>query len=185
MTDEVAGLSERYGAPLRVSATLPASDFDPLASPRAAEVGMVVRRKSGKLLLNTKEFYPEGVFRIPTGGVKEGEPVERALLREVAEETNLRVEVERFLAVITHHASGRERPFTTYAFLLREVAGNLKVNDPGERISGWLEVDVEDLKGVAERLAGLEGRWAGWGRFRSVLHGVVGELLEKGAAVAE
>jgi ADP-ribose pyrophosphatase YjhB (NUDIX family) len=177
MNDEIARLSAKYGAPLRVHESLPSGAFDPLRSPRTGEVAMVVLRKSGGVLLNTKDFYPEGAFRIPTGGVKPGEAVEAALLRETREETNLEVEVVRFLAVITYHAPGRANAFTTYAFLLREVSGELRVNDPDERISGWREVEAADLKGVAERLAGLEGEWRGWGVFRSVVHRVVGEML--------
>ncbi len=138
---------------------------------------MVLLRKSGRVLLNTKEFYPDGAFRIPTGGIHPGESVEAALWRETKEETNLEVEVVRFLAVITYHTPERPKAFTTYAFLLREVSGDLKVNDPDERISGWREADVLELKDVAERLAGLEGEWWGWGVFRSVVHRVVGELL--------
>ncbi|OGG55541.1 MAG: hypothetical protein A3F84_29120 [Candidatus Handelsmanbacteria bacterium RIFCSPLOWO2_12_FULL_64_10] len=177
MNDEIARLSARYGAPLRVHESLPTGAFDPLRSPRAGEVAMVVLRKNGKVLLNTKDFYPDGAFRIPTGGIQPGEPVEAALLRETKEETNLDVAVERFLAVITYHAPERPKAFTTYAFLMREVSGELKVNDPDEGISGWREVDASELKGVAERLAGLAGEWRGWGVFRSVVHRVVGELL--------
>jgi NAD+ diphosphatase len=181
MTEEIARLAERYGEPLRVTETLDAGDFDPLASPRTGEVAMVVLRKNRKILLNTKAFYPEGVYRIPTGGIEDGESVEGALLREVKEETNLLVEVERFLAMVTHLAPGRRRPFTSYVFLLREISGELRVNDPEEQISGWLEVDAGDLMPVAGRLAGLEGAWRDWGRFRSVLHRAVAPLLSRGA----
>ena len=177
MDDEIATLSARYGAPLLVTESLPSGVFSPLSSPRAGEVAMVVLRKSGKILLNTKDFYPDGAFRIPTGGIKKGESVETALLRETKEEINLDVEVVRFIAVITYHAPERPEAFRTYAFLLREVSGELRVNDPEERISGWQEVEAGDLKGVAERLAGLDGEWRGWGVFRSVVHRVVGELL--------
>lgn len=178
MNDEIARLSAKYGAPLRVHESLPDGAFDPLRSPRTGEVALVVLRKNGRVLLNTKDFYPDGAFRIPTGGIQAGESVEAALWRETGEETNLDVEVARFLAVITYDVPERPRAFTTYAFLLREVGGELRVNDPDERISGWREVDVAELKGVAERLAGLDGEWRGWGVFRSVVHRVVGELLK-------
>lgn len=180
MKDEITRLSARYGKPLFVTESLPTGAFDPLKSPRTGEVALVVLRKGGKVLLNTKDFYPDGAFRIPTGGIKPGESVEAALLRETREETNLDVEVARFLAVITYHTPERRKAFTTYAFLLRELGGELKTNDPDERISGWREVDASELKGVAERLAGLAGEWRGWGVFRSVLHRVVGELLNCG-----
>ena len=177
MDEEIASLSEKFGTPQLITERLPCGDTDPLSSQRQGEVAMVLLRKSNKILLNTKGFYPSGTFRIPTGGIKKGEPVEAALLRETMEETNLEVEVLRFLAVITYQVPGRPAPFTTYAFLLREIAGELKVNDPKERISGWLEVEAGCLKEVGERLANLEGDWKGWGGFRSVVHRIVGDLL--------
>lgn len=177
MNDEIARLSAKYGAPLRVHESLPDGAFDSLRSPRTGEVAMVVLRKDGKVLLNTKDFYPDGAFRIPTGGIRPEESVEAALLRETKEEMNLDVAVERFLATVTYDVPGHPRAFTTYVFLLRELGGELRINDPDERISGWREVDASALKGVAERLAGLAGEWRGWGVFRSVVHRVVGELL--------
>ena len=177
MQDEISSLSTRYGAPRRVIQDLPTGTFSPLSTGRTAEVAMVVLRKNGRLLLNTKEFYPQGTFRIPTGGVKQGESVEAALTREVGEETNLNVEVMRFLCLITYNAPERAEPFTTYAFQLSERSGELRVNDPKERISAWQEVEPEALRDVADRLAGLDGEWRAWGIFRSTVHRVVADLL--------
>ena len=101
MDDEIESLALRYGRPRFVTERLLTGAFNPLASARTGEVAMVIVRKNGGILLNTKAFYPEGAYRIPAGGVKPGEPVEAALLRETAEETNLEVAVARFLAVIT------------------------------------------------------------------------------------
>jgi 8-oxo-dGTP pyrophosphatase MutT (NUDIX family) len=64
---------------------------------------MVIRRPGGALLTAIKTFYPPGAYRLLTGGVGHGEPIEAALLREVEEETGLDVEVQRFVAVIEYH----------------------------------------------------------------------------------
>ena len=99
---------------------------------------------------------------------KDGEDVEHALLREVHEESNLDVEVERLVAVIDHSALEGKTHFRSYMFLLRETGGTLKVNDPDEQISGWDERDVAGLERAARALRDLDGTWRRWGRFRAV-----------------
>ena len=124
---------------------------------------MAIRRPSGGILLQTKAFYPAGTFRLPTGGIKEGEDVEHALLREVHEESNLDVEIERLVAVIDHSAIEGKSPFRSYMFLLREVGGTLKVNDPDEQISGWDERDVAGLERAAAATPWPRGHLAAMG----------------------
>ncbi|PZW24014.1 NUDIX domain-containing protein, partial [Thermosporothrix hazakensis] len=65
---------------------------------------MAIRRPHDRLLTFTKTFYPQGVYRLLTGGVEFHETVLEALHREVYEETGLQASVERFLACISYHA---------------------------------------------------------------------------------
>lgn len=187
---ELAVLAERYGTPRLVRALIGAAFFDPIKRPdRIGEVCMVIRRPSGKLLLSTKDFYPRGAYRLPTGGIDHGEPVLTALLRETSEETGLEVEVRRFLAWIDYEGAGlgagdEKISFHTFAFLLDEVGGTLEVRDPSERILDFREIGISELPGVAdtlEALAGLSsdivGDWGDWGRFRAVVHRAVYEEL--------
>src|SRR2546430_13343037 len=77
--------------------------FDPVQNPdRFAEVCLVVRRRSGKVPLCIKTFYPRGAHRLPTGGIHRGERILDALRRETTEETGLETRIERFLAWITY-----------------------------------------------------------------------------------
>lgn len=149
---------------------------------RRGEVGMVILRPSGRVLVHTKDFYPGAVFRIPTGGISWGETVLDALKREVWEETGLTAEVLRFLAAAEYRfADGaRELPFVTYLFLLRQAAGAPLPQDSGERIAEFDEVEIPDLLRLAEILEGLKGEWAEWGRFRAVAHRLAAELLCEG-----
>ncbi len=168
-TRDLGWLRKRYGKFPLVDATLTDGDLAPVrGAGRRSEVAMAIRRPTGGILLQTKAFYPAGTFRLPTGGIKEGEDVEHALLREVHEESNLDVEIERLVAVIDHAVLGGKTPFRSYMFLLRETGGTLKVNDPDEQISGWDERDVVGLARAARDLRGLDGTWRRWGRFRAV-----------------
>jgi 8-oxo-dGTP pyrophosphatase MutT (NUDIX family) len=104
-TRELADLAARYGEPLVVDAPIADDSDDPIRRrDRYGEVCMVVRRPNGKVLLSIKTFYPRGAYRLPTGGIHEGEPVYDALLRETVEETGLETTVERFLARISYRA---------------------------------------------------------------------------------
>lgn len=196
MAREVDDLARRFAEPLRIEAAIPDGFMDPIRRPdRVGEVCMVIRRPSGTLLLSTKDFYPPGAYRLPTGGIDPGERIEAALAREAHEETGLTTEVRRFLAAISYKpmrgpegAASPRTLFHTFAFLLEETGGTLGSLDPHERISGYREIRVADLPAVADRLDALasrqspeiEGDWAHWGRFRAVAHRAVAEALGPG-----
>jgi NAD+ diphosphatase len=187
--DEIRELSLRYGEPRRIQTVLSGGVFDPLnRSDRFGEVCMVVRRTNGKLITAIKTFYPAGAFRLLTGGVNHGESLFEALQREVAEETGLDVEVQRFLAVIEYQLPVGQAVyhFATFAFLLDERGGELTVHDPGERIGAFREVAPAELLELAQTLDTIESRfdeeihgdWADWGRFRAVVHQAVYYALQ-------
>ena len=191
MTDldsEIAELAARYGAPRRVEATV-RPFFDPIQRPdRFAEVCMVIRRRSGKIPLSIKTFYPRGAYRLPTGGIQHGERILDALRRETDEETGLEVEVRRFLAWITYRDASLPQSlplFHTFAFLLDELGGTFKTRDDEEQIENWIEIGPSGLSEVADRLDAIAsapskdigGDWADWGHFRAVVHRAVHEAL--------
>ena len=190
---EIAELAARYGEPRRIEALIHDGFLDPIHKPdRVGEVCMVVLRPSGNVLLAIKTFYPRGAYRLPTGGIRLGERILDALLRETAEETGLDTAVRRFLAHVIYRpadgslssASGAPL-FHTFAFLLDETGGTLGVQDEAERIEEFVEVAPSRLVEVAERLErvtsarseDIGGDWADWGRFRAVVHRVVHEAL--------
>jgi ADP-ribose pyrophosphatase YjhB (NUDIX family) len=173
----LSALRKRYGKLRVVQPVLSAVDFPPVSGRRRAEVAMAIRRPTGAILLQTKEFYPAGAYRLPTGGIKEGEDVEHALLREVEEESNLDVEIERFVAAIEYLGPEGRPAFRSYLYLLRETGGVLRVNDPKERISGWEARDAAGLRDAIANLRSLGGTWTQWGRFRALVLEVLIEDL--------
>ncbi len=165
---EIAGLADLYGEPRDLTHTLADTSFRPVSGRRMAEVAMAIRRPNGKILLQTKESYPDGVFRIPTGGLKRGEAIESALLRETEEETALDVAIRRFIAILTYRCPDESIVFRSYLFLLDEVGGTLQETDPEEGITGWIEADATELNRSARHLRASPKSWRDWGDFRAL-----------------
>ena len=143
------------------------------------EVVLAIRRPSGKLLLHTKAFYPQGIFRLPSGTMEGEESIAEAVLREAREETGLTVRVVSFLGVIQYElrSAAQALTFATYAFLLDEVGGVLMPDEVGEEITAFREVESQELLGIAARLRSLRGRWRDWGLFRAPAHNLVARAL--------
>lgn len=129
---------------------------------------MAIQRPNGRILLQTKEDYPGGVFRVPTGGLKRAEAIESALLRETEEETALSVDILSFAAILTYRDREERSMFVTYLFLLRETGGVLKPHDPDEGITGWIEADASVLAFAADQLRDVPDTWKNWGDFRAL-----------------
>jgi 8-oxo-dGTP pyrophosphatase MutT (NUDIX family) len=149
---------------------------------RTAEVCLVLRRSGQTYLTMTKDFYPAGVYRLPTGGIEPGETILQALERESLEETGLVVGVKGYLAHISYQHDGGL--FHTHCFLL-EATGEAHSQDPHERISGFSSATARQLLQIAEALETLPNQvskelgttWSDWGRFRAVAQRVVAEAL--------
>jgi len=174
-----------YGVPVRRRYELSVSreSFRRWSAPERrkgqGEVVLFVLRNDGNLILHTKDFYPPGAFRVPTGGILEHEPLLKAALREALEETGLTVAVERFLAIaeFEFRCEGKSIRTPSYLFLLREVGGQLKAQDLAERIAGFTEVAPSALLNVAGNLERLPPDWRDWGLYRAIPHRLAAEVL--------
>jgi ADP-ribose pyrophosphatase YjhB (NUDIX family) len=185
---QLTSLSARYGAPRRTTAHLDDGNLSPLTkTDRVGEVCMVVRRPNGRLLTARKNYYPPDIFRLLTGGIDHGEPIEDALRRETFEETGLDVTIRRFLALIDYAAPPPYAThFFTCAFLLDETGGTLQPQDDTEQLAAFHEALPDDLPALATLLEHhtpqsyhpeIKGQWHAWGRFRAAAHRAVAGAL--------
>jgi len=151
------------------------------------------------VLLQSKRYYPDDCYRLPTGGVNSGEAIEETLVREIYEETGLtvgmaatEVRVEAFLGAVHyrlfHRLWGRTADFATYAFLVRMPAGaELDPQDEEEQLAGWRWLPAPELVHIAGALDSLHLRaaeWGDWGRFRAIAHQQVHQWLAARATPA-
>lgn len=160
-------MSSALNSPREITFELPSIGFPPVSERAHGEVCMAILRLNGRLLLQTKQNYPGSVMRLPSGGIHRGEKVMDALLREIWEETNLTVSVERYVARIGYKAGEARSRFFTNLFLVREVSGVLQSNDPDEKISDWREALPSELPDYAEKLRTMTPSWRSWGIFRA------------------
>lgn len=180
---EVGSLAKRFGTPSRHHFDLDADvymyayrwreDVD-----RRAEVVFAIQYDNGEILLHTKRWYQPTFFRLPSGGIGLTESVEDALLREVAEETGLDVEIRRFLGLCTYdfHFGETQRSFASYVFHLHSENATPYCADDWE-VAGYSSVLPKQMGHVADTLRRLEGKRKVWGQWRALCHDLVHETL--------
>jgi 8-oxo-dGTP pyrophosphatase MutT (NUDIX family) len=203
-TSEFDALCQAWGAiphlrqPLAVDHPFLTGENQLLVSNRRrAEICYIMHRGSvtDGVLLHIKTFYPRGAYRLPTGGIHQGEQVMETLGREIKEETGLtvgngpdQVQVQRCLGVISyalaHRGLQQTFPFATYHFLAQMPRdAEIVTLDPEEHIGGWAWRKPQELWKVAaylEQVGKRSPEWGDWGHFRSLSHRFVAERLMDG-----
>lgn len=107
--------------------------------PKVAATSIIERE--GKVLMVKRAIQPGyGLWSIPGGYVDRGEVVEAAAVREVWEETGLKVEIQRLVGLFSETG----HPVVVAVFAAREVGGDLKAG------AETLELGFFSLNGLPE-----------------------------------
>lgn len=181
----VAEAIRQYGAPVERLTVLPVGPemfayWRHVVDNRDAEVVLAVQRPNGRFLIHTKDEYPDGLYRLMSGGVKRDEALLEALHREMLEETGLKGQVARFVGALTTHLQhdGQEITFLSFLFHVRVSEDALCPQDDSEGIIAFREIALQEMGRLADELERLGGGfWHDWGRFRAVAHRLVVEEL--------
>lgn len=147
---------------------------------RRGEVLFLLPRPGG-LLLHRKHHYPDGAWRLLTGGIERGEPVWETIAREPEEEVGLALPVRRYVALLSYEivCEGRGWPWATHIFLLPWSDAPLQPSHDDE-IAATTVAPLSGLPAVAGQLEGLASPWRAWGRFRALAHRAVARHLRPG-----
>jgi 8-oxo-dGTP pyrophosphatase MutT (NUDIX family) len=122
---------------------LPKSDIAADGRPRHYTVGAVIKR-DGKYLLSERLLFPLG-FNSICGHVDEGEDADHALVREVMEETSLRVTSATLLfeEELSWDTCSGGTPIHYWRLYECEVEGELVPTDTEAKNMGWYTPGVD------------------------------------------
>lgn len=136
---------------------------------RRGEVAFCVKRLNGKYITTRSWYYPDNIFRVPTGGINYGEDIIEAVRREVLEELGLITEIERFTGVIQYNIKNKNNSFIfySYGFILNEINGNILEDATEDEVSEFKEVNTEEFKELVNLLESTDGKWRDWCKFRA------------------
>ncbi|NIX79409.1 MAG: NUDIX domain-containing protein [candidate division Zixibacteria bacterium] len=91
-------------------------------------------RKDDKWVVNAKPWYPEGLYRIPSGGIRPDESLAAGAQREAFEETGSRIDILRyFLRIfVRFYSDNRSVDWVSHLILTDWKAGELRPVDTVE-----------------------------------------------------
>jgi 8-oxo-dGTP pyrophosphatase MutT (NUDIX family) len=116
----------------------------PLRTARATSAGGVVHRaEEGRTEVVLVHRRQPPLWALPKGTPDSGETLAETAIREVSEETGLKVEIEEPIRSITYFfVHGRTRYHkTVHFFLMRPIGGRLEDHDHEFDEVRWVEVD--------------------------------------------
>ncbi len=100
--EAIAAWEERYGTPREWNHHQPITEHDHGIITRSQKHGRhhditLYIERNGLIAVIAKPFYPEGLYRAPSGGLKPGESLEDGAQREAFEETGLPITLGHYL----------------------------------------------------------------------------------------
>ena len=142
---------------------------------RRGEIAFAIRNPQNRILVHTKEFYPQNVFRIPTGGIHLDEPVQEAMYRELYEETGLQDDqlILAHILLLRMIYDDKSIPFVSYVYSGQIDQIEVVSQDPSEQIEEFKWFDETEFTHLIQTLEQLKFEWADWGKMRAVVHHIL------------
>lgn len=151
-------IERKYGRPRELIMSFPMSpaEFDMLKASmrdgRNSDVTLFIF-KNEKVIVIAKPWYPEGLYRAPSGGIKPDEDIERSAKREAYEETGIKIELTRYILRIdvTFTCGQAKAGWTSHVLTASYLSGDLRPIDTRE-IKEVNLMSLEELSSLKEEL---------------------------------
>jgi ADP-ribose pyrophosphatase YjhB (NUDIX family) len=139
LAEQVGEMESRFGTPDHLTRVQPTSQIDlerirsTMVNGRAHDITIFISKDDGYIFI-AKPFYPQGLYRAPSGGVHRGEDFEAGAKREAREETGVEVELERYILRIDVRFKSDDEylDWTTHIFKAHYVSGEIDPLDKRE-----------------------------------------------------
>jgi 8-oxo-dGTP pyrophosphatase MutT (NUDIX family) len=150
-------IEKRFGIPrqLSMSFSMSASEFlnlkESMKDGRNSDVTLFIF-KDNKIIVIAKPWYPQGLYRAPSGGLKPDEDLELCALREAYEETGAKIKLEKYILriYVTFTFNEDKVNWTSHVFTAKYVYGD------------FVPIDTKEIREVSllslDELAGLKGK---------------------------
>ncbi|MEV0537266.1 NUDIX hydrolase [Kitasatospora sp. NPDC050463] len=119
----------------------------PVVGPGVQVVAALLRR-GDKIVLVQEQRHGQEMWSIPGGGVERGELLGEALIREVLEETGLRLTTVGPLAYLVNTTTARYPSTVVLTFDCTDWDGEIAVHDPDGKVTGAVLLPLDEAKKV-------------------------------------
>lgn len=162
---DIAHVEALFGRPKELSTQISMAKEELLRIRRSQHAGRahdltLFIFKGDKMLFIAKHFYPEGLFRAPSGAAKPDEGIIAGALREAYEETGTEIAIEKYiLRISVKFICGDDHiDWTSHIFVARHVAQEIDPPDKKE-IREARYVSINELPRFAEimRISNIGG----------------------------
>ncbi len=181
--ETIQQLSKQFGQPKDVSFEFKVSEkeYNGIKSSqkkgREHDVTLYIV-KDKKIIVIAKHFYPQGLFRAPSGGINPGEDFVEGAKREAREETGCEIQFENFLlktyVQFIQKNSDKIINWHSYIFQAKYISGNFEFTDTNE-IREVALVDIKHFEKFSETMRASE---IGGLHYRAALHDEVKKLIK-------
>ena len=177
----LSDLERKYGSPCELSMSFPMhpKEFDMLKASmrdgRNSDVTLFIFKEE-KVVVIAKPWYPEGLYRAPSGGIKPDEDMELTAKREAYEETGTKIELLKYILRIhvTFIFAEEKINWTSHVFIAKYLSGELRPIDQRE-IKKVALISLKDLSSLKSKLLAQD---SGGLHYRSALTEVaINEIL--------
>jgi 8-oxo-dGTP pyrophosphatase MutT (NUDIX family) len=181
---ELESIINEYGSPQRLHFRADFAEFECELVRRSAsknryhDITCFIPRDGGYVGIQKPGYAGSGIFRAPSGGANFGESLRKAAVREMYEETGLKIQLIRFILDLTLDVVCSEGviPWRSLVFLVKATGGEMKPIDTHE-IFDIRVVSREEMLGEITRLMDESG-WGGF-KYRAFLTKLFFERMDE------
>lgn len=109
-------------------------------------VGVIIQNSDGQILVGKRKGSHSPYYSIPGGHLENGETFEEAAIKEVFEETNLKIRNLKFVCVTNNLRTFKEtnKHYISISMYTNEFEGICKVKEQ-DKCEEWIWCDIDEI----------------------------------------